>query len=369
MKKTQFYFTSAFLILSINFCQAADNIIAPEPEELNYVRVCDAYGKGYFTIPGTQTCMAIGGYVRTTTQVGHDPYDNTNYKTPANSVRFTLNPQTAAETELGTLKTDTSLRFQWDDGTDSKGTGTLRKAIVQLGGLQVGLDFSAFVTFSNYLGNIISDDVIAYGGTRTALISYTYKNDNGFSAILSLEQGNNTDSGYKTNKDDDTSLIYGGTITNYMPHVVMGAKYKQDWGTIAAVTAYDSVNESWASTAKLDLKLSDSLSLWTQGAYKNNDDVYFEGKRQKTSFYGQWGGNWATWSGFAYQMNPKASLNVQVGYDASKTLAASANFEYQVLPGLVMQPELNYTKWNDPLATALYKQHAVGGTLLIQRTF
>lgn len=369
MKTTKLYIASVIFILSNNFSYAGNQIIAPEPDKINYVRICDTYGKAYFTIPGTQTCMAIGGYVRTTTQFGHDPYDNTNYKSPSNSVRFTLNPKTAAETELGTLKTDASLRFQWDNGTDSKGTGTLRKAIVELGGLQVGLNFSAFVTFSNYLGNIISDDVIAYGGTRTALISYTYKNNNGFSAIVSFEQGNNKDSGYKTNKGDEASLIYGGTITGYMPHVVVGAKYEQSWGTVDAVTAYDSVNKSWASTAKLDLKLNDTWSFWTQGAYKNNEDIYFDGKRQKTSFYGQWGGNWATWSGFAYKMNPKTSLNVQVGYDASKTLAASTNFEYQMLPGLVIQPELSYTKWNDPLATALYKQHAVGGTVLIQRTF
>lgn len=98
--------------------------------------------------------------------------------------------------------------------------------------------------------------MIAYGGTRTAFISYTYKNTNGFSAILSLEQGNNKDAGYKTKKDDEASFTNGGTINDYMPHVVAGAKYEQNWGTIAAVTAYDSVNNSWASKAKLDLKAS-----------------------------------------------------------------------------------------------------------------
>ena len=29
---------------------------------VDYVRVCDAYGSGYFYIPGTETCLAIGGY-------------------------------------------------------------------------------------------------------------------------------------------------------------------------------------------------------------------------------------------------------------------------------------------------------------------
>ncbi len=35
-----------------------------EPEPVEYVRVCDAYGTGYFYIPGTETCLQIGGYVR-----------------------------------------------------------------------------------------------------------------------------------------------------------------------------------------------------------------------------------------------------------------------------------------------------------------
>ena len=369
MKHLQIYCSLILLTSFNNTSYAADNIISPEPDNLNYVRICDTYGKSYFTIPGTQTCLSLGGYVRTTTQVGHDPYDNTNYKSPTNSVRFTFNTKTASETELGTLKTDTSLRFQWDDGNDGKGTGTLRKAIIQLGGLQIGLDFSTFVSFSNYLGNIINDDVIAYGGTRTAQISYIYKSDNGFSALLALEQGSDKDSGYNTKKDDDTSLIHGGTIKDYVPHVIAGVKYEQGWGAIATVAAYDSVNRTWAGKTRLDLKVSDALSLWIQSAYKNNEDIYFDGQRQKTSFYGQWGGDWVGWGGFAYQLNAKASLNTQVGYDASKTLAAAINVEYQILPGLTIQPEFNYTKWNDERATALNGKQAFGGTLLIQRTF
>lgn len=36
---------------------------APQPVE--YVRICDAYGSGFYYIPGTDTCLKIGGYVRT----------------------------------------------------------------------------------------------------------------------------------------------------------------------------------------------------------------------------------------------------------------------------------------------------------------
>ncbi|WP_434547413.1 hypothetical protein [Pseudochrobactrum kiredjianiae] len=50
-------------------------------------------------------------------------------------------------------------------------------------------------------------------------------------------------------------------------------------------------------------------------------------------------------------------------------MAAAINVEYQILPGLTIQPEFNYTKWNDERATALNGKQAFGGTLLIQRTF
>ena len=38
---------------------AADAIII-EPEPIEYVQVCEAYGSGYFYIPGTETCIRFG---------------------------------------------------------------------------------------------------------------------------------------------------------------------------------------------------------------------------------------------------------------------------------------------------------------------
>jgi hypothetical protein len=41
--------------------QAADLAVA---EAIDYVKVCDAYGAGYYYIPGTDTCLRIGGFVQ-----------------------------------------------------------------------------------------------------------------------------------------------------------------------------------------------------------------------------------------------------------------------------------------------------------------
>jgi hypothetical protein len=41
---------------------AADLVVAVAP--IDYAGVCDAYGSGYMFIPGTQTCLSIGGYLQ-----------------------------------------------------------------------------------------------------------------------------------------------------------------------------------------------------------------------------------------------------------------------------------------------------------------
>src|SRR3954451_19712594 len=43
--------------------QAAD-LPARKAAPVEYVKVCDAYGAGFFYIPGTDTCIKVGGRVR-----------------------------------------------------------------------------------------------------------------------------------------------------------------------------------------------------------------------------------------------------------------------------------------------------------------
>jgi hypothetical protein len=64
--------SAAFLAASA--CHATDAIVAAEPEPPDHVGVCDAYGKGYFNIPGSETCLKIGGKVTTQGERG-DAYN------------------------------------------------------------------------------------------------------------------------------------------------------------------------------------------------------------------------------------------------------------------------------------------------------
>jgi hypothetical protein len=52
---------TATAITMVGGAQAADLAVA---EPVDYVKVCDAYGAGYFYIPGSDTCLKIGGFVK-----------------------------------------------------------------------------------------------------------------------------------------------------------------------------------------------------------------------------------------------------------------------------------------------------------------
>jgi hypothetical protein len=59
--KTLFLGTAAAFAVT-GGAQAADLALAVEP--IDYVKVCDAFGTGYYYIPGTDTCLKISGDIR-----------------------------------------------------------------------------------------------------------------------------------------------------------------------------------------------------------------------------------------------------------------------------------------------------------------
>ncbi|KAB2698260.1 porin, partial [Brucella intermedia] len=61
-------------------------------------------------------------YVRYDAAAGRDAYDGSDAKTWRKNTRFTLRTSTASETELGTLKTFTELRYNWTGGGDGEET-------------------------------------------------------------------------------------------------------------------------------------------------------------------------------------------------------------------------------------------------------
>src|SRR4029078_7451347 len=106
---------SAAALIAVSGARAADAVVVAEPEPAEYVKICDVYGAGYFYIPGTDTCLRIGGDVRYDIGAGDlasfdgaqttDVQDGSVNDTWQKNARFTLKTWTGQETELGTLKT------------------------------------------------------------------------------------------------------------------------------------------------------------------------------------------------------------------------------------------------------------------------
>ena len=54
-------------LLAVAGAQAADMPVKAKPVE--YVKICTLYGAGFYYIPGTDTCLKVGGYIRVQTDL------------------------------------------------------------------------------------------------------------------------------------------------------------------------------------------------------------------------------------------------------------------------------------------------------------
>jgi len=389
---------SAAALVAVSGARAADAVTVAEPEPAEYVKICDVYGAGYFYIPGTETCLRIGGYVREDIGVGDagsfdgvnhvpDHMNGDTHSTYWKNTRFTLKTWTGQETELGTLKTYTETRFNFGNnygdygdnsipGTTNPNAGklgynagnksyALEFAYIQLGGLRVGADESAFDTFIGYAGNVINDTIVPYGSFQTNVVQYYFDAGNGISAVVSLEEGSGT----------------VGTIDSYVPHVVGGLKWTQGWGAITGVVAYDSNYEEAVGKVRLDVNVNDALSLWAMVGYGsdgNLDKVFLPGQGVNANgrgFYKVWGGTWAVWGGGTYKFNEKTSFNLQASYDDWKDIGVAANVAYTIVPGFTITAEVDWQRVgqgaidHDSVWVAATKKNNVGGLLRFQRDF
>ena len=64
---------SAAGLIAMSGAQAAD--LPVKAKAVEYVKVCSLYGAGFFYIPGTDTCIKLGGYLRVDTTFNGGIYD------------------------------------------------------------------------------------------------------------------------------------------------------------------------------------------------------------------------------------------------------------------------------------------------------
>ena len=235
MKIKSLLLGSAAALAAVSGARAADAVVIAEPEPVEYVRVCDAYGAGFFYIPGTETCLRISGYVwyqiaagnyRTNSGPGiagdtTGYYDSTTADGWMKSTRARVNIDARQETEWGSLRSRIRIQSTW--GTPSDGPASIDQAYIELGGLIMGYTESFWADSknggpSNYGSH--SWGGMYYGYQQRHLIGYRFDGSNGFFAAISLE--------------DDTLAGEG-----YMPDVVAKIGVSQGWGAVWVRVGYD----------------------------------------------------------------------------------------------------------------------------------
>ena len=167
---------SVAAMAAVSGAQAADAIVAAEPEPVEYVKVCDAFGKGYFYIPGTETCLKLSGYVRTQLSFKADGYGINGKGDYDAESKATFNVEAKSDTEFGALTG--YINFELKDTGDVNLDG----AWINVAGFDVG-------NFYNWWDDGINGDGMSLGSSRTRqnAIRYTY-DGGGFTAGAAVEE-------------------------------------------------------------------------------------------------------------------------------------------------------------------------------------
>lgn len=266
MKLKSLVLGSAAGALAVTGAQAADLGVVPEP--IDYVRVCDAFGPGYYFIPGTDTCLRVAGRVR----VDYSYFDfDDDFVLPSmggafgtadrgsNAYRFRarayLYMDSRTNTEFGLLRTFTEVYWTGDSGAggffgdQSLGTApgvTLNRAFIQFGGLTFGRTQSFYDFLDATFGSaeFFNAD---YSDTTTNLAAYTFAFGNGFSASISVEDEDYRRSGITQLCLDRTTFGFFGTsfcpalfpgyAGNRYPDIVGNIRVDQGWGSAQIMAA------------------------------------------------------------------------------------------------------------------------------------
>ncbi|WP_414473842.1 porin [Microvirga sp. M2] len=388
--------------------QAADLPVA-KAAPVEYVRVCSTYGAGFFYIPGTETCLRIGGRVRAD-YIYVEPSDRADDAIGFRA-RGRIQLDTRTATAYGLLRTFVRFEITRNTGAFSvPGVVTtspdVDQAFVQFGGLTAG---RAQTFFDN--GDIDSQ---AFGTLRWSdqpnvnMLAYTFTFGNGFAATLSLEEGRFTD-----------RFPLAGTIVGEgagfvagqrAPDVVGNLTYTGTWGSATVAGALHQLRGmpilatvggvptavtpdteyGFAVTGQLNLELpmlAPGDALWIAATYANGAPGYVgygDGEGVADAGYDV-NGNidktraWSVAGGLRHYWTPEIRQNVFGSYARVELGAgipgsdftewrAGSNVIWSPVAGLDLGVEVLYANVN-PRAPGERTTDAWEGRLRVQRDF
>jgi len=243
--------------------QAAD-LPSKKAAPVEYVKVCPTYGPGFFYIPGTDTCIRVGGYAEYTAY-GVNRYTQATYKTSGaagtNSYSDAYNGHATGRvfvdarnnSEYGVVRT--FVRLQWDrsSGSDDNSGSQPRRGqwFSGSGGnysnLQTGFSGSeAFVQIGGFLAGRTTS--FAWVGApslqfttqgpsngRVNQFAYTASLGNGMSLTAAIEDAAELREGYY---NDQVAI---NTVQNKIPDAVASFDVAQSWGSVKIAGALHQV--------------------------------------------------------------------------------------------------------------------------------
>jgi len=217
---------SAAALFAVGGAQAAD--LPVKAKAVEYVRICSLYGAGFFYIPGTDTCIKLGGYLRVDTTFGGGVYDAPFWNgdggySPSEGNRFTdrinsrarmaLQFDTRTASDYGTIRTFAQADFQFstyggtvanaslnsaalagglNNDTPGNGYTAVEMVFIQFAGFTLGKSASAYaLPWNGYGGNNNTSFLIGGPDYVTGVynVQYTQQFGNGVSASIGLDEG------------------------------------------------------------------------------------------------------------------------------------------------------------------------------------
>ncbi len=280
---------SAAGLIAMSGAQAAD--LPVKAKAVEYVRICSLYGAGFYYIPGTDTCIKLGGYVRIDTTFNGGTYggpawngdlgQQNRYRDYFSSrSRMALTVDTRTATEYGVVRTFGQGDFQFNNfgnnnpnslnafpggasnalNTPGGGYVAVEMVFIQFAGFTFGKSASAYATpWNGYPGN---NNSFLLGGHDTVTgvnnIQYTAQFGNGVSGTIGLDDPTvfnrtsvlnlgvaATPAGFAAGAIQATAAganAYGGTRA---PDIVGNIRVDQAWGLFQISGAAHLVNASY----------------------------------------------------------------------------------------------------------------------------
>ncbi|WP_413710130.1 porin [Rhizobium sp. Rhizsp82] len=376
---------SAAALSSVSGAYAADAIVAAEPEAVEYVRVCDAYGTGYFYIPGTETCLKIGGYLRFDVGFGAgDAYkDNANEDWQART-RAHVAFDAKSDTEYGTLTSRIVLESNFRGGSadttiggltggdstmlgDAVNETVIDQAYIDIAGLRVG-------KFTSWWDDDFSGETDAMANvTNTNAIRYQYDAGD-FYAGAALEElnGNSGTGSPRSSLFTGNTDIHGNTLG---VDASVGGKFSNF--TWAVYGGYDAGNQEGAVTARIGADVgpgkAEIAAIWSSGLGDagNGGNAYYAN------------GEWTVVAQYALKATDKFTITPAAQYtnnivtdadgswDDGNMWRAGVTLDYQVVENLNAKLAATYVKEDYGNQTVDGRKDAdwVEGFFRLQRDF